>query len=223
MRQPSRIRSSHLALSVSVAAFFFASKVLDVNGGESKVDREGYVRPDRTLTTDELAFLVETSDLLMRKPSAGSTSKQDLERINSKRRLAATKLGTQLGHRAAIPILAAILRDEGDDPAVRSAAANALAEIGDPLAVEILIENIPEGAGVGNSAEWALIRMMYVGVGRKKGDGFEELPPEKRLERQAQWRAWWNKNKDRFTLRPPIGSVETFLTEEEWEAQIPKK
>jgi hypothetical protein len=179
---------------------------------------------DRKLTQEELALLIEKSNVLMRKPNPKDfTSKTRLDQFNVNRRRAADKLGLPLGHRAAIPALAAVLRDEGDDPEVRCAAATALAYIADPLSVEILIDTIDEGDNVGNSAEWALILMMAVGVGRTPEDRFGESPLEKRLERQQKWRTWWAKNKDRFVLQGAIGSVETYLTEEEWEAQFGSK
>lgn len=180
--------------------------------------------PDRSLTPDELSFLLEKSNLLIHKPRADEfASNQQIKMYNVDRRLAAKDLGEQIAHRCIIPVLAAVLRDSSDDPAVRAAAANALKRVAEPLAVEILIETIPEGDGVGLAAEFGLIHMIGVGVGRKNGDGYVELPLDQRIERQAQWRKWWEKNRDRFVLRGPFGSMEVFMSEEQWEKHLQKR
>jgi hypothetical protein len=176
--------------------------------------------PERQLTQDELAFYFEQSNILINeRPLTTNPTEYELQDHPRNRVSAARELGKRLQHVCVIPVMAAILRDDSEDPMLKLHAAGALSSVAHPCSVEVLIETLPQGGYPGYAAELALASLTNVGVGRKKGEQIDQNPtPEDGLHRQKLWRAWWDKHGPSIKLRGNSHSHRHIPSEEEWQA-----
>lgn len=141
----------------------------------------GNISADRPLDLRDLDLLLRLSRFLIDKRNDGA-----------KRGTAAGNLGA-LGHQYAIPALLAVIRDEEDNSDVRARATIALSQIRDKRVVDYLIDMLDENL----TAHYQLIKITGAGI----GFGVEHDTAVKRQKLQAEWRTWWNKNRERAYLR----------------------
>jgi len=132
----------------------------------------------RTLSPKDAPILLEVSDVLI-DPRARN------------RHQAAKCLGL-LGHSACLPVLAAILRDESEDPNVRHTCASALFGIADLRRVDIAISQLhEENIDIWTQVAWVLKEVK--GSPKNPRPRIVEFPKTaaERILYQAKWKEWW--------------------------------
>jgi hypothetical protein len=136
----------------------------------------------------------------------------ETNRGKSKRKSAIGYLG-RLGHVHAIPALLAVIRDEENHDGSRGEAIIALSRIRDKRVVDHLIDMLDDD--IGETANIQLFKITGVAIGViSKPIGivvskeFDTLAD--RLKIQDEWRAWWNRNRERAYLRSRTHAARTF-------------
>ena len=164
-------------------------------GLTARKDLQGQLSAERSLSTEDLALLLGLSNYAIDK-------RYDIHARENVVRM----LGT-FGHQYAIPALAAILRDENDDPGLRLQAARALTRIRDSKVVTILIED-----ALGSGNQWFEVEILselsqFVGGPPQLRDqsfrgGFRFPPKDKqgREEYLKVWRDWWEDARDEAVM-----------------------
>lgn len=150
-------------------------------------DRHRFDRADQTLSAEEAKRLAE----LMRKLEDRKVSMREREE-------AARKIGEELPHKSAIPVLAKVVKDTKDNRDVRYWALTALSQIADksviPLVIEALSDPTPQIRFRADEQLWKL-------AGERPHNVIVSSPDISSKElgtALSSWKKWWQKNKKTF-------------------------
>lgn len=188
-------------IPIFAVALLLAGIVLAGEENGSPVKEKWELKADRSLTAQEATKLVELTVVVTGRPLPRSRPSSLSWRVAgtlARRREAARRLGEELGHLAAIPVLLSVLEDEGEDRGVRYAALTSVSLIADKSIVPLILKFLEDpDQSIRSRAQEQLMKLS----GRSPSFGLgDHVPQEERAKAVAEWRAWWEENKEIFVF-----------------------
>ena len=159
-------------------------------------DRYSYEQQaNRSLNKEEISKLFDLSHLLI-----------DKNRSLRDRLFAPEKLVVLIGHRNAIPVLLAVLRDEKEDQDLRYRCLSAISRITDKTSIDILIETMTDQDPVIGARAWE--QFWKITAQGKRFEIGSNTDLNVRKERAKISATWWAENREDGTIYWGMAFVE---------------